>query len=161
MLAAVAIIVILGLLLVPNLRPYMKRAGEAACAANMRSINVALRGYLQDHKDVWPQGPAVTDEKLWEDFWLETLKPYGISERTWTCKTIVSSLADGGAKKEDMPRVHYMPTMFSAEPGIANRWSTQPWLIERANAHGKGALIGFPDGSIKPFNKVLAEGGVR
>jgi type II secretory pathway pseudopilin PulG len=161
LLAAVAIVVLLAAVLIPNLRPYMKRAGEAACAANMRSINVALRGYLQDHKEVWPQGPGVEQGKPWEDFWLATLKPYGISAQTWTCRTIISSLADGGAKKEDMPRIHYIPTMFSAEAGIANRWATQPWLLERANAHGNGPLICFPDGSVKAFNKVLAEQGVR
>ena len=34
-------------------------------------------------------------------------------------------------------------------------------LIEMADAHGQGPLICFPDGSVKPFAKVLAEQGVR
>lgn len=57
--------------------------------------------------------------------------------------------------------IHYTPTMFDDKPGTARRWPTQPWLIERADAHGNGALICFTDGSIKPFNKVLADQGLR
>ena len=51
--------------------------------------------------------------------------------------------------------------MFTAEPGIATRWATQPWLIERASVHKHGPHICFPDGSVKSFNKVLAEQGLR
>ena len=54
-----------------------------------------------------------------------------------------------------------MPTAFGPTPGLATRWATHPWLIERADSHGQGPLICFPDGSVKPFNKVLAEQGVR
>ncbi len=61
----------------------------------------------------------------------------------------------------DRPKVHYTPTMFNATPGIATRWATQPWLIERSSVHAQGALICFPDGAIKSFDKVLAEQGVR
>lgn len=159
--AACLIIVILVALAIPNFRHYMRRAGEAACMANMRSINVGLRGYMQEHQDVWPQGPSPNEELLWEEFWLAVLQPYGITERTWRCPTIDSSLATDGAAREDRPRVHYIPALFGPEPGAAYKWSTQPWLIERGNAHGEGALICFPDGSIKSFMKVLAEQGVR
>ncbi len=155
---------ILGLLavvLIPNFSGYLKRAGEVSCIANMRSINVALRSYLLDHQDIWPQGPTMMEEEAWEAFWLEALEPYGITEETWQCPTVDSSLAEQGAKKEDRPKLHYIPTVFSAERGIAYRWSQQPWLIERASAHGEGPLICFPDGSIKSFHKVLAEQGVR
>jgi type II secretory pathway pseudopilin PulG len=159
--AVVFIVSLLVVLAIPNLRQFMTRAGEAGCMANMRSINVGLRGYMQDHGSVWPQGPTPNEERPWEDFWLAVLRPYGINDRTWRCPTIDSSLAAGGAAREDRPRVHYVPTLFSAEPGAAYKWATQPWLIERASAHDQGALICFPDGSIKSFSKVLAEHGVR
>lgn len=159
--AVIFILSILIVLAIPNLRHYMARAGEAVCMGNMRSINVGLRGYMQDHANVWPQGPTPNEERPWEDFWLAVLKPYGMNDRTWKCPTIDSLLTAGGAAREDRPRVHYIPTLFSAEPGAAFKWATQPWLIERASAHEQGALICFPDGSIKSFNKVLAEQGVR
>ncbi len=159
--AAVVILIILAALFIPNMRGALGRAGEARCMANMRNITVGLHGYLQDNKGVWPQGPNLNDEKPWEAFWLNVLKPYSIDEKTWQCPTMDSQLASKGMPREERPKVSYVPTLFSAEPNIATRWATQPWLIERANAHQNGALIAFQDGSIKSFNKVLAEMGVR
>lgn len=159
--AVIFIISILVVMAIPNLRNYMARAGEAACMGNLRSISVGLHGYLQDHGAVWPQGPNPNEEKEWENFWLAVLRPYGMTDRSWKCPTIDAVLAAGGATREDRPRVHYVPTLFNAEPGMALKWATQPWLIERASAHENGALICFPDGSIKAFNKILAEQGVR
>lgn len=159
-LAVLLIVLIIAALLVPNAKGLFGKVHEAACMSNMRSIQVALAGYLQDHKDVWPQGPSPAEEKNWETFWLATLQPFGIAERTWQCPAIRGMLRAQGVDDKSMPRVHYVPTMFDATPGLARRWATHPWLIERANAHGQGALICFPDGSIKAFNKVLAEQGM-
>jgi prepilin-type N-terminal cleavage/methylation domain-containing protein len=160
-LAAILIVAILAIVLLPSGKDLMMRAGEAGCIANMRSITVALRGYLQDHANVWPQGPSLNEEAAWETFWLKTLEPYGISEKNWQCPVFNSTLAAKGVPLEDRPKIHYVPTVFPAEPGIADRWSTQPWLIERASAHKNGPHICFPDGTVKSFNKVLAERGVR
>jgi type II secretory pathway pseudopilin PulG len=157
--AVIGILVILAALLVPNFGRIMAAAQEAVCASKMRSIKLALDGYLQDHRLEWPQGPTPTDPG-WASFWLTTLAPYGISERTWQCPTI-KLMVQGQELPAGQPQLHYVPTLFDATPNIAHRWSTQPWLIEVANAHGKGALICFPDGSVKPFDKVLAEQGVR
>jgi type II secretory pathway pseudopilin PulG len=160
-LAAALILVILLLLFVPNLRNFIYRSGEAACMANMRSINLGLHGYLQDHQNMWPQGPSPVETQPWETFWLGVLEKYGITPKIWQCPTCVSQMAAQGVPKDERPKVHYVPTTFSAEPGIANRWATQPWLIEKVSVHPNGPHICFPDGSIKSFNKVLAEQGVR
>ena len=159
--AVLLVISILVVLFVPNYRDYLRRAGEVRCSSNMRAINIGLRGYLQDHGSVWPQGPSVVEEKLWEAFWLKTLVPYGISDRTWLCPTIEGAFAAGGKKPSDRPKLHYIPTMFTDEPDMANRWATQPWLIERSDAHGNGPLICFPDGSIKSARRVVAEMAFR
>jgi hypothetical protein len=160
-LAASIILVILAALVAPNFREYYGRAGEARCISNMRNITVGLHGYLQDNRGVWPQGPTLNDEPAWEAFWLTKLTNYGIATNIWRCPTLDSQLASKGMPKEDRPKIAYIPTLFSAEPNIATRWSTHPWLIERANAHPNGALVAFPDGSVKSFNKILAELGVR
>lgn len=155
--AALLIVAILGLLLVPNMGRIIAAAQQAVCASHMRSIRLSLDSYLQDNKTVWPQGPAPQDPG-WANFWLATLKPYQISEATWQCPVI-----RGWARETDDPEftLHYVPTMFDPTPNIAHRWPTQPWLIEIADAHGKGPLIAFPDGSVKSYSKVLAEQGIR
>jgi len=144
-------------LLVPNTSRIIAAAQEAVCASHMRSIRLGLDYYMQDHNGVWPQGPP-PQEPGWNDFWVRTLEPYGMKKRTWQCPVIRSWAQEAG---DEAPELHYVPTMFDATPNIANRWSTQPWLIEIADAHGKGPLMAFPDGSVKSYYKVLAEQGVQ
>jgi hypothetical protein len=139
----------------------MAKAAQAKCMANMRSIHVGLSTYLNDHKDIWPQGPSPLDGDAWAEFWVETLESQKVTARTWECPAIYRMLGNPPRYKINSDSVHYIPTMFDDQPGTARRWPTQPWLVERADAHGNGALICFTDGSIKPFNKVLAELGYR
>jgi prepilin-type N-terminal cleavage/methylation domain-containing protein len=160
-LAAVIVLAILVALIFPNYSHYFRRAQEARCAANLRALNIGLRGYLHDHQSVWPQGPSLIEEKAWETFWLATLEPYGITPRDWQCPTVRSAFSRSDIPPDRHPKIHYIPTMFTAEPDIANRWSNQPWLIERSDAHGQGPLICFPDGSVKSAQRVLAELGAR
>ena len=155
--AALLVIAIISILLLPAYQPIIERAQEAICASNMRSIRLAMEGYLQDHQQVWPQGPA-PQTPGWAPYWLAALAPYGIKERTWQCPSIRGYMKEAGQNDFGL---HYVPTMFDRTPNIAHRWSTQPWLIEIADAHGKGPLICFPDGSVKPFSKVLAEQGAN
>lgn len=157
--AVVLVLSILVLLAIPNYKPMLAKAQEVVCASKMRSIRLALGNYLDDHEMVWPQPPESEDDKATAAFWIATLQPYGISESGWQCPTLRSMMRDQG-QREDYG-IHYFPTRFDATPNIANRWATQPWLIEMADAHGNGPLICFPDGSIKPLFKVLAEQGVR
>jgi prepilin-type N-terminal cleavage/methylation domain-containing protein len=163
LIAAISIVGILAILIAPEFQKWTAAAGQARCMGNMRSIHAALGSYLNDNGQVWPQGPSPLDGDLWAAFWLECLEGQGIGRSAWQCpslrqKTAANARADGGITETDL---HYIPTMFDATPGIANRWPTQPWLIERANSHGYGALICFTDGSIKPFYKILAEQGLR
>jgi prepilin-type N-terminal cleavage/methylation domain-containing protein len=155
-LVAAMIVAILAALIIPNYQGIVLKAQEAVCKSHMRAIHVALANYLQDHQDIWPQGPYPRDKVAWETFWLATLKPYDISENTWQCPSLKRLLGD-----EDGYRLHYAPSMFDPTPGIARRWSRQPWLIERFGIHGQGPLICFPDGSIKSMARVLAEQGVQ
>jgi len=156
--AVLLILTILSLLIAPNFGRTLASAQQVVCASNMRSIRVALGAYLEDHGQVWPQGSPLAQEPGWAEFWVRTLTPYRISERTWQCPTLRGLMKEQALTEFGL---HYAPTQFDATPNIANRWSTQPWLIEVADAHGQGPLICFPDGSVKPFLKVLAEQGVR
>jgi len=158
-LVVLLVVAILSLLIIPNYSRIVAAAQEVICASHMRSIRLALGNYLQDNGNVWPQpGPGLEGEAL-RQFWLNTLEPYGITESTWQCPTITRALREEGQTGDF--GLHYVPTQFDSTPNIANRWTTQPWLIEAANAHGKGPLICFPDGTVKSMSKVLAEQGVR
>jgi type II secretory pathway pseudopilin PulG len=157
--AVLLIVSILALLIIPNYSRIIAAAQEAICGAQMRSIRIALGNYLDDHERVWPQPPPGSTGAELRRFWLDTLKPYDIGTNTWQCPTIRHALRAEGTT--DDFGMHYVPTQFDATPNIANRWTTQPWLIEAADAHGKGPLICFPDGTVKSMSKVLAEQGVR
>ena len=160
-LAVLCILTILALLLVPNYKTWMAKAAQVACMANMRSIHIGLGTYLNDHKNIWPQGPAPFDGAPWAKFWIRTLEAEGVPRKTWECPSIRGMLGDPSRDEITESSIHYIPTMFDGLPGTARRWPTQPWLVERANAHGNGALICFTDGSVKPFNQVMAEQGLR
>ena len=43
----------------------------------------------------------------------------------------------------------YIPTHFESGTDAPYRWR-QPWLLERGDFHGEGALMIMPDGSIEP-----------
>jgi prepilin-type N-terminal cleavage/methylation domain-containing protein len=125
------------------------------CMANMKSLQVSLSSYIQD-KGHWPQEPEDqlgNNENAYEDWWINVLRPYGASESTWMCPTIKRLVTN--KNKDGRPKVHYTPTMFDRNPGTPYRWSTQPWLIEIGNMHGQGALICYPDGSIKAMDEVV------
>lgn len=159
--AVVCILAILAVLVVPNYKSWLAQASQAACMANMRNIHIGLGTYLNDHGDIWPQGPASFEGAPWAAFWIHTLESEGIPQKTWECPSIRGMLGNPSREPITESSIHYVPTMFDGLPGTARLWPTQPWLVERADAHGNGALICFTDGSIKPFNKVLAEQGLR
>jgi len=154
---ALLIVAILVALVAPNYDKIVASAQQVKCASQMRSIRLALDHYLEDHRSIWPQGPP-PQEPGWSAFWLTTLAPYGITEKTWQCPVIQRWEALAGEQEYNL---HYVPTTFDPTPNIARRWSQMPWLIEIADAHGKGPLVAFPDGTIKPYSKVLADQGVR
>lgn len=135
---------------------FSERAEAVKCANNLKSLHVSLAGYLQDVGH-WPQEPndvwASNDNDAYEDWWIATLKPFGATEKVWQCPTIYRKVTSHSSKGR--PKVHYTPTMFDDKPYTPYKWSTQPWLVEIGNMHGQGALIGFPDGSVKPMDDVM------
>lgn len=124
------------------------------CVANMRSIHTALSSYTQDH-GYWPQIPEFTEsqEREEEQWWIDTLKPYDITQKSWICPSIARMTQD--TPEEDQALIHYSPTQFDAFYRRAYQWETMPWLIEIADAHGQGAHMAFPDGSVRTFNEFV------
>jgi len=156
-----AILGILAAMAIPEYPKWLAKASQAKCMANMRALHLGLSTYLNDHNNIWPQGPAPEAGAEWAAFWIRTLEGVDVPARTWECPAIHRMLGRPPRQPISDTSIHYSPTMFDDLPGTARRWPTQPWLVERADAHGNGALLCFTDGSIKPFNKVMAELGFR
>jgi len=157
LLVALGITFLLAGLIYLNAGSLVASAQQVICASRMRSLHSGLSLYMQDHKMIWPQGPEPR-QAGWANFWITALAPYGIQEKTWTCP-VIGKWTQGSNDPE--LSLHYVPTMFDATPNVANQWTRMPWLIEIGDAHGKGPLMLFPDRSVKPYAKVLAEQGVR
>ncbi|NBS52093.1 MAG: type II secretion system protein [Spartobacteria bacterium] len=156
MLAAVAIVSILAALSFPGYQIYLKKARQATCMGNMRSLHASFAAYIADNNH-WPPAPQVDDalDARSEIYWLSIMEPYGATSKIWLCPGINAAGLKG--PNGEVPKMHYIPSQFDAKPDSPSKWPKQPWLIEMANAHGDGALISFPDGSIKSMNQVLRE----
>ena len=109
-----------------------KKAERAKCAAQMRTLAVALGAYTQENKQ-WPQPPMSSlgsnEEKFWR-WWFEVFEqpPYGIKRETWVCPTVLRE--SGITKTEDITKGSYLPTFFDANPRTPYQWGNQPWLVE-------------------------------
>jgi type II secretory pathway pseudopilin PulG len=137
--------------------PYLRdRAEGVRCVTNMRSLQVSLAAYVQDNGH-WPQEPEEIwnsdDLEAYENWWLAELEPYGATKEVWQCPTVKRLVVS--KTKNGRPKIHYTPTMFDENPYTPYKWSNQPWLTEIGNMHGRGALICFPDGSIRAMDDVM------
>lgn len=154
-LVAAGIIVILAAIVYKVSTYSIERSEGVRCAQNLRALHTSLGAYIQD-KGHWPQEPAAiwaaNDTIAYEDWWIKEMEPYGAIEKVWQCPTIMRKVV---RKTENQrPKMHYTPTMFDSNALTPYKWSTQPWLVEIGNMHGAGALICFPDGSVRTMTEV-------
>lgn len=157
----VAVIVILGVLglLVFQVGSRVPTIGDkATCVARMRNLHGALNAYTIDHQQ-WPQQPQfeVGEEQAMDEWWIETMKPYGMTEAMWQCPGVlrlgeISETGSGGR-----PGIHYLPALFDANPTTPYRWNLQPWALEIADVHGRGAHLLFMDGSVKTVRDLFGD----
>jgi prepilin-type N-terminal cleavage/methylation domain-containing protein len=152
--ASVVIVAILAMLLFNVASRLPGAADRVQCTQNLKSIYIGLNNYMEE-KGSWPQQPRFSQKqhKLREDYWIETLKPYGVTEKMWQCpgiKRLGNIRADHTA-----PRVTYSPTMFDEKPGTPRKWPNMPWVVEIGNAHGHGPLLILQDGSVHDYDVYL------
>jgi prepilin-type N-terminal cleavage/methylation domain-containing protein len=150
LLLVIAIIAVLASLVVPALGYFKRRAQDAQCMANLRTLHAALSAYMTDHAQVWPQDPDLgkapngSPQAKW---WYETLKPYGPTRRTWLCPSHSTEWAN--ELDEQNYDFSYIPTNFNPDPNAAYQYQ-QPWVIEFGGYHdGNQANQVMPDGSIR------------
>lgn len=120
----------------------------AKCVSNMRNLHVSLNSYVTDI-GYWPQIPESQDEteETYEAWWLKELEPFGGTPAVWQCPVLKSKQVTDSTGY--VLKMHYVPADFDANPISPRRWPNMPWLLERGNNHGRGALVAFPDGSIR------------
>jgi competence protein ComGC len=150
----IVIIVVLASLTIPAMGFFKRRAQDAGCMSNLRSLHASFSAYMLDHERLWPQVPDsianddnVDDENdRLAEFWIRTLEPYGAHRDTWLCPSERATFAeDFDEKRFD---ASYIVTQFEDTPDVAYRWQ-QPWLVERGGFHSSEANMVMPDGSLK------------
>jgi type II secretory pathway pseudopilin PulG len=148
----ISILAILTALALPAYGFFKRKAEDAGCMSNMRSLHASLSAYMQDHAFVWPQNPYQlepgSDPDQEAKWWIDELQPYGGTREVWLCPSERRGFAiDTDDEHYDMT---YVPTAFDEIPNRAYQWSRQPWLIERGGFHDDGeANLIMPDGSMR------------
>ena len=152
----IGIMGVLATLVLTNYKGILMRVSKANCINNMRSLHVSFSSYVND-VGYWPQIPQqlAAGESEYEDWWISTMKPYTGSDKVWICPVLRAGRLSSPDGK--LCRMHYIPTQFDANRISPTRWPRQPWLIEMGNAHGDGALVLFPDGSIQSLGQILGK----
>jgi prepilin-type N-terminal cleavage/methylation domain-containing protein len=168
MMEIMTVVLIIGLLAgmaYPAYTGIRDRAEGAACAANLKNLYGAAAGYVQEHQ-TWPQievpkltpgvGFRSSDPASFPGRWIEALKPYGATAKTWRCPTIERMIrAKGAPGAEKAERLDYNPTNFEAGIFNAFQWPNHPWFVERGAGHGRGPKLILTSGAVVDVEEVM------
>jgi prepilin-type N-terminal cleavage/methylation domain-containing protein len=152
LMVVLSILTLLLSMLWPSYNFFRRKAEDAVCMQNLRSLHASAHSYLQDHNFVWPQPLEGTendsDEEADTKFWIEAIRPYGGTREVWLCPSERSGFEVDNA--DDFHSMSYVPTEFDDLPNTAFKWTNQPWFIERGGFHqGNQANLIMPDGSLR------------
>src|SRR5256885_15886338 len=153
------IIAILSILLLPAISGLRARAQRAQCMANLRSLYTATDLFIQQNGS-WPQIAMSDSDSAEDDYakaWIDALRPFGPTQKTWICPTIQNLLGNPDLSDQSNVRVDYVATTFDDKPLTPHQWPTQPWFGEVGDVHGHGNLIIFTDGSISDLKTIAAK----
>jgi len=153
MMTVIVIISILSVMILSSVASLRGKAERARCVNNLEGLYAAGCAYLLDHES-WPQVSTV--DITTPDFaqaWMDAFKPYQIGVPNWTCETVQKSIGSPPFDPAN-PQIDYLPASFDARPSSPWRFPTQPWFIERADAHGDGNLLIFTNGQIHSVNEL-------
>ncbi|MEI6338895.1 MAG: prepilin-type N-terminal cleavage/methylation domain-containing protein, partial [Verrucomicrobiota bacterium] len=161
MMAAILIFSILAVVIWSAYRANLSHFEAVPCTANLRALQVALAARMQDTTS-WPQLPEGIDLGTYQehDFWINELAPYGIMGKSWLCPTLKRTAREKRVSVNG-PKIHYLPSLFDSAAATPYLWPKIPWVMEVGNNHGKGILMAFSDGSIRPYSTVLQEAAAK
>lgn len=158
LLTVIVIIAIIAALLMPVFSGMKQRAAKVACMTNLKSLYVAASACVQASGGIWPQVDNSTMQDDYPKFasdWIETLRPYNITEKNWICPTIQEILHGPDIHKYENRRLDYIPMPFDVNPGTPNRWARHPWFVERGDVHGNGNLVIYTNGTIEEIGNII------
>jgi hypothetical protein len=145
------ILAILISLLFPALRSVMPLLDKAECESRLYGLWVMFAPCATEPEG-WPQVPkgikigTREEQQWWLDYSSNTL---GVPKKLWRCPAIERASARA-QKGDEVPLIHYLPTLFDSRPGTPNKWPGMPWFSEIGNVHGQGNLVIRADGSVVP-----------
>ena len=146
LLAVITIIAILASIAFVINSGVRKKAERVQCCENLKSLHMALRSYLIDHKH-WPQvNPEFgsQEESYWQQ-WAERLSDYALPDKVWMCPTHKRVTKD-----EFLRYSSYHPMTFDRKSIMTpHRWGNMPWVLEIGDNHGNGPLLIMADGRIQ------------
>jgi prepilin-type N-terminal cleavage/methylation domain-containing protein len=158
-LIVLVVIAILSILLLPAISGIRVRAQRAQCMANLRSLYTATELFIQQNGS-WPQIAMSDSDSAEEDYakaWIDALKPFGPTQKTWICPTIQNLLGNPDLSDSANVRIDYVATTFDDKPMTPHQWPRQPWFAEVGDVHGNGNLIIFTDGSISDLKTAIGK----
>jgi prepilin-type N-terminal cleavage/methylation domain-containing protein len=156
LIVAVALISVLAALITTGYQHSSNKIEAASCMSNLRGIGVALASYHSDFQE-WPQVPegvnvGSMDE---EDFWIQSLLPYGLSEKNWRCRT-QDRLLKFSSNTGQVAKIHYIPSLFDAHPiRPQSIHQVHPWVMEIADVHGNGNHVLMSDGRVRTYKDIF------
>lgn len=137
------------LLSVPTYKKVQEKMKKVVCISRMKRIYQAMDDYVKE-KGHWPQSPAeenaMSEDEEWQ-WWILTMRDYGVSEEHWLCPVEEDEMKKNPGKAKSV--ISYIPGEFDRRQMTPYRWN-QPWLMERGNFHGEGNHMLMPDGSVRP-----------
>ncbi len=149
MIVVIGITGILLALLVPQISGILAKVDRISCMSHMRQLWVYFSPCATDGQG-WPQLPAGVaigsrdEERFWIGYASTNL---GVPPSLWRCPSI-DRVSRRSAETNNLPLIHYLPTLFDSRPGTPNKWPSMPWFSEIADVHGGGNLIITSGGSI-------------
>lgn len=154
LLTVIIIIMLLTSMLIPVVRGVQSKAARMNCTSNLKALYVAASAYIVDNQQ-WPQITEKVTSDGYIDGWVNAFKPYGISPLNWRCPTVENQLGSPLKRDPKDKRIDYFASPFPPHQRAPYKWTTQPWFIERSDAHGNGNLMIFSDGTVKPLGDII------
>lgn len=155
--------VILSILMVAAFQGYSKlrqRAEKVDAITKMKGMYASLSSYVAEKHD-WPQEPEEVDhEQLWE-WWMNTMKPWGLSQESWFSTAHLRAVnrirKESGQKSVEMSDMGKdsalkIPSFFPAkfddyDEAYSSRY--QPWVSETGEYRGdEGHMVVTPGGTV-------------
>lgn len=159
LLVVIAVIAILVILALPVVSTVRTRGQRAQCTANLRNLYLAANLCVQQNGS-WPQiflaSSEDNDAQTFAKQWIDALRPFGPSEKTWICPTVQEEQHNPDYTQSANTRIDYMPMAFDDKPTTPHQWPRYPWFMEQQDVHGNGQLIAFADGSISDLKTIAA-----